>query len=99
MLRILESESSSSTVTLRLEGRVVGPWVAEVRRYCERFLGEGRSLALDVAEVAFVDREGIALLLELQRRQVSLVRCSSFLLEQLRVAGGNGCDPPAAEPS
>ena len=84
MLRISQSGSSSSDITLRLEGRVVGPWVEEVRRYCEKLLAEGRSLTLDVADVSFVDRDGVVLLHELQGRQVSLTRCSSFLLEQLR---------------
>ena len=83
MLRITETVNGK-TPRMRLEGRVVGPYVKEVRRSCEKFLGVGRILTLDMGEVSFVDRDGLNLLRELIDRQVRLVNCSPFLSEQLK---------------
>ncbi len=84
MLRITEEASNGSTARLRLEGSVVGPYVFEVRRSCEQLLSSGRQLILDLAEVSFVDRDGITLFRELSHRQVTLAHCSPFVTEQLR---------------
>jgi anti-anti-sigma regulatory factor len=84
MLRIATSEPSTQPVTLTLEGRVIGPWVEELRRASERVLGEGRRLVLDLAQVSFVDRDGIALFGLLRDRGVALRHCSPFVTEQLR---------------
>ena len=35
MLRITVVESSASAVTLRVEGRIAGPWVEELRTTCD----------------------------------------------------------------
>lgn len=86
MLKISEVASGDRVVTLWLEGRVVGPWVAEVSRACERLLGEGRVVKLNLAEVSFVDRTGLALLLQLRSRGVALDGCSAFVTEELKAA-------------
>ena len=83
MLKISEP-TANHTVTLKLEGRLIGPWVNELRKACEALLTSGRLLALNLAEVEFVDRNGVALLSALQLRGVSLAECSPFLREQLK---------------
>ena len=84
MLKISLVDSGNHLVTLRLEGRVAGPWVTEVQKACEKLLSEGRSLELDLAEVSFVDDSGITLLTGLSSRGISLVECSPFVEEQLK---------------
>jgi RNA polymerase sigma-70 factor (ECF subfamily) len=42
------------------------------------------SLTLDLAEVAFLDRDGVALLRRYRIRDVTLVNCSPFVAEQLK---------------
>ena len=84
MLRITEENLNGKAARVRLEGQVVGPYVMEVRRSCEKLLNNGRSLALDMGDVSFVDRNGITLFKELISRHVSLVNCSPFLTEQLK---------------
>ena len=86
MLRISKPEFSGLTVTLRLEGQIVGPWVDELRKTAEKFQNNGHRLALDLVEVTFADNTGIGLLLHLQRQAVSLAGCSPFLEEQLKRA-------------
>jgi len=81
------------TVVLRLEGRVVGPWVTELQKSCEEVLADGRSLKLHLADVEFMDPQGVALLLRLRSRGVPLLECPPFAAEQLKVTGG--CPPPA----
>jgi anti-anti-sigma regulatory factor len=87
MLRISLVVEGVRGVTFRLEGRVVGPWVAELREACEKVLEEKRGLTLDLSEVMFASRAGLALLLELKAQGVVLSGCSPFLQEELKAAG------------
>ena len=84
MLRIECTESADNGVTLKLEGRVIGPWVEEVRRISEKILASGVMLTLDLSGVSFVDREGVILLRSLRGRQAIFVHSSVFVVEQLK---------------
>ena len=83
MLKIVASESAPGSTILRLEGQIIGPWVDEVKIASETALARG-ALALDLADVSFVERRGIALLQALRARGVALLNCTSFVLEQLK---------------
>lgn len=85
MLKIVANQESEVT-TLRLEGKVVGPWVSSLRVSCTDLLTRGCKVALDLSAVSFVDGEGVALIQELRTRQVTVVRCSPFIGEQLGVS-------------
>ena len=81
MLRITRIPKPDS-VTLKLEGSVREPWVAELRRACA---GESR-LELDLADVHYVDASGEVALRELlNRRGVSVGGCSNFVAELLQL--------------
>ena len=84
MLRIATASESGNSATLTLEGRVIGPWVDELRRACQRVVVAGAELRLDLHEVAFVDRDGLALLKSLVDRGVTVVNCPAFVREQLK---------------
>jgi anti-anti-sigma regulatory factor len=63
MLRITTHDDTGST-TLKLAGRLAGPWVTELER-CWRAAGgaqRGRPLRLDLTEVTFIDAAGKQLL-------------------------------------
>lgn len=79
-------ETTAAGVTLRLEGRLVGRWVAELARSCDRQLAGGASLALDLGAVTFVDGDGLSLISRLEGRGVAVRNCSPFVAEQLRGA-------------
>ena len=90
MLRItLEPQDLHGVTTLRLEGQLTGPWVDELASACEHEMDEAGSpsLVMDMTGVRFVDAEGLRLLRALAARQVTLVNCSMFVLEQLKEAG------------
>ena len=86
MLRISVVSQGVGDMTLRVEGRVMGPWVAELREACGKVLGEKRGLTLDLSEVMFASREGVALLLELKAQGVVLSGCPPFLSLELKAA-------------
>jgi anti-anti-sigma regulatory factor len=83
MLKIDVTSRVGEPITMRLEGRMVGPWVDELRRACEPYLGDGHTLVLDFSDVSFVDREGVALLRTLRLRQAAFANCSAFVKELL----------------
>jgi hypothetical protein len=84
VLRIAAAARPGSVATLRLEGRVIGPWVDELRRACQRALVTGSQLSLDLHDVAFVDRAGLELLRNLVDGGVAVVNCPPFVHEQLQ---------------
>jgi ABC-type transporter Mla MlaB component len=83
VLKISISESGNA-VALQLEGKLIGPWVEELRRLSDLALSEDKSLIIDLEKVQFADARGVALLQELAGRQVSQVNCSQFLTQQLK---------------
>lgn len=89
MLRISETNVNETSVTLTLEGRMTGPWVREVRDYCQQFLGNGRRLCLDLAGVSFVDQEGVSLFRDLVTRGAVLTNYSPFIAERLKEVAAN----------
>ena len=85
MLRITVVESSKIAVTLRVEGRITGPWVEELRTACNMHtFPDEVQLSLELADISFADAEGIALLRELRNRGVDLIHTTPFLAEQLK---------------
>jgi hypothetical protein len=83
MLRIEMLHGDGDRATLGLEGRVIGPWVEELRAACDRILATGSSLTLDLAQVAFVAHDGAWLLKRLVDSGVTVVKCPAFVREQL----------------
>jgi ABC-type transporter Mla MlaB component len=84
MLKISEEKRNGPAIILRLEGRLVGPWVAELSQVCDLMLADATNLALDLAEVSFADNSGLAALVSLNRRGVKLLRPSPFVSEQMK---------------
>jgi len=84
MLRITQPVNSDQDLTVKLEGRLVGPWVDELQLACLAFLNTGRVLDLDLSHVTYADLEGAKLLVSLKLHGVKLKACSPFISEQLR---------------
>jgi len=88
MLRISIVESSKQLVTLRLEGHITGPWVEALRKICECELRDDKRLILDLADVSFVDRNGVALLTTLTKPQVAWINPQPLVAELLKSVRG-----------
>jgi hypothetical protein len=74
VLRITELESADGR-SLRVEGRLAGAWVDELRRACER----QRTRALDLHGLQTADLEGLTLLRQLTLDGIVLERLSGYL--------------------
>jgi len=86
MLRVTVIESSDSSVRLRVEGRLAGPCIEELRESCElHALADGMRLTLDLRDVSFADSGGIKLLKHLRSRNVAILNLAPYLALQLRV--------------
>jgi len=87
VLRISFLSNSDHAVEFQLEGKLVGPWVDELRKLSDEALSQEKSLSLNLEKLWFVDARGAALLRELARRQVPQHNCSQFVRRQLKEAG------------
>ena len=85
MLRITHAQGHDATSTLRLEGKLLGPWVAELARSCNELPCSPDCLRLDLLAVTFVDGPGVALLRVLLGRGATLAGCSGLVAELLHV--------------
>ena len=86
MLKISIVSDSDQAIELQLEGKLVGPWVEELRRLSDEALSQHKSVSLDLEKVWFVDSRGVTLLNDLAKRQVSEINCSQFVSQQLKEA-------------
>jgi len=83
MLMITCLEEDDTTRTLKLEGRLLGPWVQEFETACAGAGPQSFRLRLDLASVSFVDAAGVDCLQELIRGGVPVVACSAFVASLL----------------
>jgi ABC-type transporter Mla MlaB component len=91
MLRITLVDATDLAVRLRIEGRLTGRSVEELRQACRLHAPvAGTCLTLDLAGVSFADADGVALLRELKRQNVGLLNLVPFLALRLRNAEDEG---------
>ena len=83
MLRISAIEAAGRT-TLRLDGQITGQWAMLLQRTCEAELKKGAQVTIDLKNVSFADRDGIALLRSLTDSRVELLNPLPFIAEQIR---------------
>jgi ABC-type transporter Mla MlaB component len=86
VLRISVLEGSDNRIKFELEGRLIGPWVEELRRMSHEALERKKSVTLDLARLVFVDSPGVSLLRELARAHVTQENRSAFIRRQVEEA-------------
>jgi anti-anti-sigma regulatory factor len=79
VLRITRINAKGDPETVKLEGRVTGPWVEELSRTVDTSLAESPRVVLDLSGVTFVDEGGVRLLRTLRERRAELLGGSSFV--------------------
>ena len=84
MLRITQ-EGDADRPSLRLEGRLEGAWVEVLRKAWDEPTASlnRRKVTVDLGAVSFADREGRALLLEMQKKGAVLAKASGFMRQIL----------------
>jgi ABC-type transporter Mla MlaB component len=79
MLRITIHDQPDS-VTLQLEGKLVGPWVREVQDCWQRSLAsQAKSRCLDLTGVIMIDAAGKAFLAAAHARGAELLACGCLM--------------------
>jgi hypothetical protein len=87
VLKITEIARNDSGRTFKLEGKLLGPWVDELRNVCTQPFDRLEQVGLDLAAVTFVNAEGTELLRELIRQGIIITQCSAFIAELLHAEG------------
>ena len=83
-------ESTNSWVAMRLEGKVIGPWVEECHRAWESIRADlgSKQLRLDLRGVTFVNGRGTEMLREIQQASGAEVMADSpltrYFAEQIK---------------
>ena len=83
MLMITRSEGSDLTWTLKLEGKLLGPWIGELESAFGKSQVSPDGVCLDLHDVTFVDAAGARFLAGLLRDGARVVACSGFVAEIL----------------
>ena len=79
MLRITPIDTDGGP-ELKLEGKISGLWVDEMKRYwLSVAVQRRRRFQINLHEVSYIDRRGKDLLLQIEREGASLVGASEFL--------------------
>jgi anti-anti-sigma regulatory factor len=86
MLRISANQAGGGPVILHLDGQVTGRWVKLLQRTCEAQLEKGVPVSIDLKNVSFAGRDGIALLRSLADRRVEIRNALPFIFEQVKRA-------------
>ena len=82
MLKITRISGGDSD-TLKLEGKLLEPWISEVLRALAESNGHSNRIRLDLSAVTFVDSAGTQLLRDLIRRGIAIGACSGYVAELL----------------
>ncbi len=101
MLKITLLDSSAE-LRLRLEGKLSGPWVTELRQcwLTASSTTAGRETVVDLRDVDFVDAEGQQLLAEMHGRHVELVAASPLIRSMLEeICRPSGCVTVEEQPA
>lgn len=78
MLRINKRPPGAQGETIALEGRLVGPWVDELKRVVDE-TPDSRGMTIDLRGLTFADAGGVSLLRALRAAGVVLVGWSGFV--------------------
>jgi hypothetical protein len=83
MLMITRSEEGDVGCTLKLEGKLLGPWVGELELACGGSRIHPERVRLDLSGLTYLDAEGTRFLKGLLREGTRVVACSGFVAEML----------------
>jgi anti-anti-sigma regulatory factor len=84
MLKISTIDSTEELVKLRIDGQISGEGVRLLQNTCDGQLAKGLELSIDLQNVSFVDRDGIAALRKLRRQKVKFLNAPLYITEQIR---------------
>ncbi len=79
MLKMTVVREDEQTITLKLEGRIVGSLVEELEKECEKCLRKKNGLILDLSDVSYIDERGVNTIRSFLGSRIQTVGGSLFL--------------------
>ncbi|MFO0915337.1 MAG: STAS domain-containing protein [Pirellulales bacterium] len=79
MLRITTVRSDPCNTVLKLEGKLLAPWVDELQGACRHACEKTSNTTLDLTNLSFVDTSGAIALRDLTQRGLQLKNCSPLV--------------------
>jgi hypothetical protein len=94
MLKVSMIERSTERLLI-VEGKLVGPWAAELRKVCEQAKTDlqGRELVLDMKHLTAISQEGENLLLDLMSHGIKFRSRDVFAKHVLKQVGRRAIPP------
>lgn len=90
MLKITSTRENEKSCTVRLCGKLTKEYLPEVERTLAGESTDGQKVALDLANVTFVDREAMVFLCAAKGRNIAIENCPSYVvrwIQQERLCG------------
>ena len=84
MLRITTIENDNLPTVLKLEGKLLEPWIGELHEACRLARERATTTTLDLTGLSFVDVPGTIALRDLRRRGFQVRGCSPLVAELLK---------------
>ncbi len=88
MLRITAIRNDSQTI-LKLEGKLLEPWIEELRGAYTRAKSRSERVVLNLADLTYADEAGTRVLGNFVQLGVPIGECSAFVTELLRAPQPN----------
>lgn len=85
MLMITRLDASDRRRTLKVEGKLLAPWISELETACREAFATRSPVCLDLRGLSFVDAEGARFLASLIRDGVPVIGCSGFVAEMIQL--------------
>jgi ABC-type transporter Mla MlaB component len=79
VLRIDEREQTQGCPTLVLSGSLTRDYVVELKRICDHLLDGEHTVTLNLKDLRFADRDGLAFLLNAADASVRLANCPPYI--------------------
>ena len=87
MLKITSSRENEKSFRVRLCGQLTKEYLAELERTLTSENVEPRNVALDLANVTFVDREAMVFLCSAKSRSIAIENCPSYVIRWIKQEG------------
>jgi ABC-type transporter Mla MlaB component len=87
MLIITRSDRSDLTRTLKLEGKLLEPWIGELKSAFGECPVSPDVVCLDLCDLTFVDAAGVRFLADLINDGARVTACSGFVATVLHLNG------------
>ena len=96
MLKITPTRENEKSLRVRLCGQLTKEYLPELERTLSGEKTESQAVALDLANVTFVDREAMVFLCSAKARNIAIENCPSYVIrwiQQERLCGPSAEDP------